>query len=893
MRAVTSLILVLLSYSLLSAAVDRRIAVEWRDGRPQGEIRLTNGGLDSLKIVRGKGGLTGAGSFKAAGDGPFRIEVLISGCDETYGQKATIVTVKTASDPFSFFLRDAVAERPIYIPQYGVTVTEAADRRSYSEIESAIRSRGGLSELERLAVEPEECFDSAAAHTRSLSCQTWLGLSRDIRLFSIGDRLEWIQPRFHGDEVALPENGNQSCRYKFLMGRGWGPVSRITRRLEEGCLPILLGTLVDDDITYSLTAFVSLESTPLTAENLRGTHFLVADNYGAGHMFTQEQQARYNALEPAEMNRPEETVLFMRIQALNTASVPRYAFFRNPAPGPADDFSFATVAPYTFDGAEGLGVFESGRVFAVSTLDGKPLRQEQAAVEVRPGGSAVLEVRLLHRPVSRERALKLREASFETRHDECRSFWQCKLDSAARIHLPEPRIDEMLRAGLLHLDLVTYGLEPDSTLTATIGVYSAIGSESSPIIQFMDAMSWHDTARRALDYFLDKQHADGFIQNFGGYMLETGAALWSLGEHYRYTHDDDWVRRIEPKLVKACEYQRAWRERNLRQELRGRGYGMLEGKVADPNDPFHSFMLNGYAYLGFARTAEMLAGVDPKESQKWRREAEALKNDIRSSLFNSMGDSPVIPLGDGAWCPTAPPWPEHQGPLSLFTDGGRWFSHGAMQIRDALGPLYLVYQEVLAPEETASTFLVNFNSEMLTSRNTAFSQPYYSRHPVVHLLRGEVRPFLKAYYNTMASLADRQTYTFWEHYFGASPHKTHEEGWFLMQTRWMLCMETGPGIKLLPGIPRAWLDRGKRIDLERVATYFGPLSLHVESAADRDAIHAEVECGSARRPGFVELRLPHPAGRKAVRVTGGVYNPQTESVRIEPFTGRAEVSAEF
>ena len=59
----------------------------------------------------------------------------------------------------------------------------------------------------------------------------------------------------------------------------------------------------------------------------------------------------------------------------------------------------------------------------------------------------------------------------------------------------------------------------------------------------------------------------------------------------------------------------------------------------------------------------------------------------------------------------------------------------------------------------------------------------------------------------MAGLADRETYTFWEHYFHASPHKTHEEGWFLMQTRWMLWLEDGDTLKLLPGVPRAWLEQ--------------------------------------------------------------------------------------
>ena len=97
-------------------------------------------------------------------------------------------------------------------------------------------------------------------------------------------------------------------------------------------MPILEGTLVDDDLTYELTAFVTLESTPLTAQNVQGTHYLVADGHGVGYMFTKEQQAQYDSLLPGEMNKTEETVLCVRVVAINTASVPRYAFFRNVSP---------------------------------------------------------------------------------------------------------------------------------------------------------------------------------------------------------------------------------------------------------------------------------------------------------------------------------------------------------------------------------------------------------------------------------------------------------------------------------------------------------------------------------------------------------------------------------
>jgi hypothetical protein len=33
-------------------------------------------------------------------------------------------------------------------------------------------------------------------------------------------------------------------------------------------------------------------------------------------------------------------------------------------------------------------------------------------------------------------------------------------------------------------------------------------------------------------------------------------------------------------------YLRRWRAHNLREDLRGQGYGMLEGETADPEDPF-------------------------------------------------------------------------------------------------------------------------------------------------------------------------------------------------------------------------------------------------------------------------------------------------------------------
>ena len=72
------------------------------------------------------------------------------------GSIPTRVTVGTQGKPFTFFLRDVRTQTPIFVPAYGVAVTEAGDGRSYDEIEQAVRARGLRTTLEQIASEPEE-----------------------------------------------------------------------------------------------------------------------------------------------------------------------------------------------------------------------------------------------------------------------------------------------------------------------------------------------------------------------------------------------------------------------------------------------------------------------------------------------------------------------------------------------------------------------------------------------------------------------------------------------------------------------------------------------------------------------------------------------------------------
>lgn len=869
------------------------VQVEWKHGPVAGTIETKNGTPALGRIVKGKGSLK-ENRFSFSGEGPCRLSLTIDSANVDLGANVTTISVMSDKNPFTFFLRDVRKDFPIYIPAYGVMVTTGDDDRSYDEIASEIQNRHQATAMQRIELEPEESFESAAARTRKMECPTWLGISRDNRIFEFdfyreGRPENQIIPKYRWGQVTREELEDKPLDFRFFLGRGVGCKEIVKRRLDEGVLPIIHGTIEDDDIQYECTAFASLEKKELAPGNIRGMNYLFADSEFYASMFTDEQKKEVERQAGIEKKlNDEEVVLFFRAKAINTSRVPRYAYLQT------INFNQWVRPKCFYDGRTGLCSYKTGRVFAVSKFNGKPMPQEEMAVLLGPGETATLEFYLPHGPISKARALALSRRNYDQCLAECRAFWKAKLDQAARISLPDRRIDEMIRAGILHLDLIMYGQEPKGTLAPTIGVYSPIGSESSPIIQFTDSMARHEIAERCLQYFIDKQHDDGFIQNFNNYMLETGAALWSLGEHYRYTRDDRWVKKILPNLLKACDYQIAWRKRNMTDALRGKGYGMMEGKVADPEDHYHIFMLNGYAYLGMIRVAEMIEKIDPASARRIRKEAQALLKDILIAFDACLARGPVVPLGDGTWVPTSSPWVEHQGPCSLFAQGEKCYSHGTFFGRDSmLGPIYLILQEVLDPQSTPADFLMNFQTDLMCMRNAAFSQPYYSPHPWIHLKRGEVKPFLKAYFNTVSALADRETYTFWEHLYRVSPHKTHEEGGFLMQTRWMLWMEENQTLRLLPGVPRDWLADGKKIQLENVASYFGPVSLKVTSNLAEGKIEALIECKSKQRPAVVEIRLPHPLGQTPTNVRGGKYCNETETVRIERFTGQAAVVLTF
>ena len=864
--------------------------VLWKNGPVAGNISVNEGRLNLIDIIEGRGEVDGS-SFAIYGEENAAIKVELSDVRTQIGPYASIVTIRTEENPFSFFLRDVNKNNPIYIPAYNVAVTADGDDRNYFAIEE---NNKNIAEKLNTELAEEECYASAISRVVKMHSPSMLGLSRDIRTFSLTMRNSYdpwhtIEPMYHYENLNVPGT-DEPLIYQFMFGRGTGCVYDLTKRLDEGALPILHASQQDGGVAYELTGFTWLEDGELCTGSVKGTHYLVAAGFSIGAELTDEQRDFCLTNKDGELNRTDRPVLFLRVIAKNTDPFPRYAFFKLPEPQAHPRIDDGR----SYDASTGLACFKNGVPYGAYFADGKPIPSLELVSLLHAGETIQIDCFIPHAGKTDDQS-RLADLDFDVSLDRCRQYWTAKLDGAATVSLPEKRISDMMYAGLLQLDITTFGREPEGPCQAAVGKYGAIGSESSPIIQFFDSMGWHDLSRRCLDYFLEKQRNSGQMLNFHGYTIETGAVVWNIAEHFRYTGDTEWLIRIKGKLLRACDYLIRWRRKNMSDDLRGRGFGMLDGKVADDRDNFYFFKNSGFAYQGLKNAAEILKDIDPEKADYLFHEATAFGKDIRETFFNTLAESPVVPLGDGTWCPTTGAWAGMRGPTFLQANGGNWYSHFQFACRDALhGCISLIYNGILRPNEMASDFLVALQQHLYCENNVAYSQPYHSRHDFAHLLRGEVKEFLKLFYCTFSSIADRETYEFWEHYMQACFHKTHEQGWFLMQCRWMLYLERDNDLYLLSGIPARWIVPEKSICLDGVASYFGRMELRVEKRSDSDTVEAAVNVENDLQPlEDIFIRIPHPDGKKPRKVIGGFYDDESGKIAIEHANGIGKIAVFF
>ncbi len=374
---------------------------------------------------------------------------------------------------------------------------------------------------------------------------------------------------------------------------------------------------------------------------------------------------------------------------------------------------------------------------------------------------------------------------------------------------------------------------------------------------------------------------DGGEPVMGGfaYNLDQGVIMECLADHARYSGDRDWLARVTPNLVAACDF--VIRERARTKVLdadgtRSAAWGLLPvGHLEDNPEWRHWFAVNAHAYAGLRAIAEVLAEVRHPEAERLLADALAYREDVRMAAHRAMVASPVVRLLDGTYVPHIPTRTGIRG-----RERG-WFREAAY------GALHLLEGGVYDPTEDEMTWVLeDLEDNLFVSREwgrpvdleTAwFSQGGVTIQPnltdlaVDYLRRGEPKHALRALYNNFGVSLYPDVRVFAEHPVvelghGVGPfYKSSDESKALVWLRHCLLHEDGDTLHIAKGAPRAWFGAGQLFAVRKMATFFGPVSFEVRSSARGYKI--EISLDEKRRPPILAIHLRGPVGRAPRTVT--------------------------
>jgi hypothetical protein len=449
--------------------------------------------------------------------------------------------------------------------------------------------------------------------------------------------------------------------------------------------------------------------------------------------------------------------------------------------------------------------------------------------------------------------------------------------------------------------------------------YGPLESEAHSVIRGMDFLGHHEFARRGLEFFIHRYHTNGFLTT-GYTTFGTAWHLWTLGEHFQLTADRAWLRQHAAELRRVGDWILREREKTRLATAAGRPApeaGLMPPAVmADWNAFACHFMLNGYYHAALRELGAALEVLGDSQAEQYTRGAAELKQNILRAYRWTQAQSPALPLRDGTWIPHYPSQVHSPGKLADFfpgDDAGRSWAYDT-----ELGAHQLVPTGVLAPDDPEVTRMLNhledvqflgegwFDYPAAANAQDWFNlggfakvQPYYARNAEVYALRDDVKPFVRSYFNSLASLLNTEVLTLWEHFrHSGAWDKTHETGYFLHQTRTMLVQERGDDLWLAPLIPSAWLGAGKTLTVENVPTRFGPVSFRIAAASAAREAAVEVTPPTRSQPQRVVVRLRAPDGGKiqSVRVNGQAhrdFDAARQTVTLPPGAGPLSLSVRF
>jgi len=460
-------------------------------------------------------------------------------------------------------------------------------------------------------------------------------------------------------------------------------------------------------------------------------------------------------------------------------------------------------------------------------------------------------------------------SEFERAVDEITAFWNKLLNQEMVIRTPEARVNDAYRAWLMYNFLNVSKDKGQYMIYDGRPFYEQVYGYSAAL--YCEALSQFGYGKEAEEYLesmLTTQHPDGeYITIFGE--PDNGALLFALARQYELSHDLVWFKKVAPMMSKSCEW--ISRSRATTRVMQGGSkpltFGLLPAGASycDYQTPVISYYSDSYNWMGMheAGLAFQAAGM-AAEGEKWLREANEYRDDILTSMQAALVDVggfkalPVEPLTQRL----------------LKQGGGDYYGLTAPEILET---------EIFGPTDERTSWITRYMDERgglllgLARFADGVDHAYTYGYALTQLRSGNIGKFLLTFYGMLAYGMSRGTYSAVEvtHLpFGINeltlPH-TYSNTQQLRMLRMMLVRQEANDLLLASGTPRAWLEAGEAISVQRAPTPYGLLTYSLAADIAGSQFRATVEplsAGTGDYPEHVKLWMRTPrVGEKPKDVT--------------------------
>ena len=675
----------------------------------------------------------------------------------------------------------------------------------------------------------------------------------------------------------------------FFTGPERKPIFARVRTLEQGYLPIVSYNVEERGIEYRFTVLAAQIPQPQTDETaptgqianfVRVTLTNLSSASRAAFLTSAiRYQGEQTTAQPQPDNRfrrPEEPI--------------RIGDYRQPGEYFHDDWSYSMgsgaclrdvriLYRYPLDPSPHQQlIFNShyNRIQKLSASNLKltsttPVCTVEYTPSLKPGESRTIDLvmPLVPAVAGSTDAANLDHANFDAAHRGVIAYWQKLLSRGMQIELPETKPVETFYASLVYDLLGRNVIGGKFVQTAGQFQYHRFYlRDSADYVRMYDATGYPDIGGQVLDFFLDRQEANGNFLSQPNQYDGWGEAMWTFGEHFRLTHDKEFAARVFPAMVRGVDW-------------------LAQARAKDPlhvipatdvrDNEYVSGHLTGYNFLaldGLDAAIEIARALDRKpELERFEKERKDYAQTFFALLDRvSASQGGVLPpsLDAGDWRGT-----DWGNLLSVTPEPllDPWDPRVTATLRNAQSR----YQEGISTyaEPDDGVFLHHY----LTIKNT-----------LTELVRGEQEQAMREFYAEL--LHTSSTHGGFE--YAIRPWGTRDfEGnlaphaWFAADyrnlLRNMLIREQGRSLHLLSAISPEWIGPGKRIQVTGATTWFGRVNFTFECSTDSEAIlHLDNRFTTA--PNEIVVHLPWFVAANRVTVDGKPVRVDTDGIHLPPST---------